>query len=101
MAITMMTDLMAAPHNLLYCFWISVCGMPGDEPGGLNAKLVQQVQNALGADHPKFAARDHAGRAGLKRTQPERDRVEIKSQADSLWFIYTHRTSVYKTNQLN
>src|SRR4029079_12685334 len=46
---------------------------------------------ALDADWPELAARDHAGRGGPVRPDPDRDGVEVKRQADSR-AVWLHRS---------
>src|SRR4029077_11948639 len=77
-AVSVVANLVTSGGNLRDCVGISVRGMTGDEPGRWYVPLAQHVEQPLGADHSKLAARDRTGRSGVEVSDPDRDRIEVE-----------------------
>src|SRR5439155_24864747 len=58
-------------------------GVPGNEPGGGNAVLLEQRQDARGADHAELPAR-YRRRRGHAARDPAGHRVEIEADANDV-----------------
>ncbi len=78
--VAVMTDLVTRFVNRAARVGISVDRESRNEPRGADTAAREQREQALRADHTKFAARDRGWR-GLAERQPQRHSVEVEREA--------------------
>src|SRR6185503_13965841 len=80
--VAVMPDLVTGGEDFLDRMRVRLDRMAGDEEGGDNSPLREDLENPLNPQNRVFAARSRARGGRAARTDPDRDRVEVECQAD-------------------